>query len=61
MDRNAYKGRNDTLPKDRDPKKPYPIGKHIPIKPIYETTPAPGLISTPERLPFTIKASRAIV
>lgn len=33
MDRYAYKRRNDTLPKDRDPKKPYPIGKHIPRLP----------------------------
>lgn len=42
MDRNAYKRRNDTLAKDRDPKKPYPIGNHIPIKPIYETNPRSG-------------------
>ena len=61
VDHNACKRRNDILPKDRDPKKPYSIGRHIPVKPRYETTPSPCLISTPERLPLTIKASRAIV
>ena len=33
VDHNAFKRRNDTLPKDRDLKKPYPIGRHMPIKP----------------------------
>ena len=34
-------GKNDTLFKDREPQKPYPIPWHIPIKPMYRSTPPP--------------------
>ena len=35
---NANNGKTDALFKDRDPRKPYPIGRHIPMKPIYGST-----------------------
>ena len=34
-------GKNDTLFKDGDPRKPDPIRRHIPIEPKYESKPLP--------------------
>ena len=40
----------DTLFKDREPRKPYPIPRHVPIQPIYGSTPPGGVLTL-----FTIR------